>query len=350
MSILPDHSKVAEIAGSVVIPRFALRVEKDQTMRHLLCRRSFLKTTGLGAAGLVLGFQGTGCARGDETSPEPAIEGVPPSATSVSSDGRVRAEQLGWRLGCQAYTFRSFSFFEAVEKTAASGMGYIEAYPGQTLGKGASGTRMDVGLGPAERQEIKARLDAAGVKLVNFGVCRLVKDEDDSRKTFDFAKEMGIETLVAEPPEDAFDTLDKLCNEYQINLAIHNHAKPTHYWDYRTVLAVCKGRSPRIGACGDTGHWMRSGIQPLEALKALEGRMVSLHLKDLNEFGKQSAYDVPWGTGKANVRELLEELRRQKFQGVFSVEYEHNTPELMENVGRCARYFDGVVSELALRR
>ena len=65
-------------------------------------------------------------------------------------------------------------------------------------------------------------------------------------------------------------------------------------------MKVCKDRSKRIGACADTGHWLRSGLNPLECLKKLEGRIISLHFKDLNEKGP-SAHDVPWETGVCNV-------------------------------------------------
>ena len=122
---------------------------------------------------------------------------------------------------------------------------------------------------------------------MNYGVCGLSKDEDASRKTFDFAKDMGIETIVSEPGPDAFDTSDKLCEEYRINVALHNHPKPSRYWNPDTVLEVCKGRSKRIGACADTGHWMRSGLNPVEQLKKLEGRIISFHFKDLNKFGER---------------------------------------------------------------
>ena len=37
----------------------------------------------------------------------------------------------GFALGCQAYSFRLFTMFEAIEKTAASGAKVIEFYPGQ---------------------------------------------------------------------------------------------------------------------------------------------------------------------------------------------------------------------------
>ena len=50
----------------------------------------------------------------------------------------------------------------------------------------------------------------------------------DGRKTFDFAKDMGLETIVSEPGEKDFPKLDELCGEYEINIAIHDHPKPSH--------------------------------------------------------------------------------------------------------------------------
>ena len=173
------------------------------------------------------------------------------------------------------------------------------------------------------RKAVKQKLADSGVKLVNFGVCSLRRISTESRKTFEFAKDMGIETLVSEPAEDAFEMLDKLCEEYGINVAIHNHPKPSHYWNPDTVLKVCKGRSKRIGACADTGHWMRSGLNPIECLKKLEGRIICFHFKDLNKAGPD-AHDVPWGTGVCDVKGMLTEIHRQRIKAVFSIEYEYN--------------------------
>ncbi len=174
----------------------------------------------------------------------------------------------GWRLGIQAWTFNRFTLYEAIDKTASLGLDWIEAYPhGQKLSK----EKPDVIFGhnmPAEmKQEVKRKLADAGVKLINYGVVGLPNDEAKCRKVFEFAKEMGIETLVSEPPAEAFDMLDRLCRKYKISVAIHNHPKPQHYWDPDQVLKVCEGRSKWIGACADTGHWMRSGLNPLEAEK-----------------------------------------------------------------------------------
>lgn len=254
--------------------------------------------------------------------------------------GAPHAEKLGWRLGCQAWSFNDFTFYEAIDKTASLGLHYIEAFPGQRLGKEQSDVKFGEGMSAEVRKDVKKRLADHGVKLVNFGVTPA------SKPTFDFAKDMGIETIVSEPPFDAFDTLDKLCEEYQINVALHDHPKPSRYWNPETVLKVCKGHSKRIGACCDTGHWMRSDIKPVEAIKMLEGRIISFHLKDLNEYGMK-AHDVPFGTGRADMKALLAEVKRQGIKPVFSIEYEYHFGHSLPEIAQCVEYFEKVCTELA---
>jgi len=247
----------------------------------------------------------------------------------------------GWRLGIQAWTFNRFTFYEAVDKTASLGLDWIEAYPGQRLSKEKSGVNFNHDMPQNIRDEVKHKLNDAGVRLVNYGVVHLPDNEDKCRKVFDFAKDMGIETIVSEPPEKAFDMIETLCDEYKINVAVHNHPKPSHYWNPDTVLKVCKGRSKRIGACADTGHWMRSGLNPLEMLKKLEGRIISLHFKDIDD-----GHDVPWGSGRCDVKAMLKELHRQNFKGVFSIEYEYNWDKSLPEVRRCTEYFNKVAGKL----
>jgi len=294
-----------------------------------LNRRRFLATAGaLAATTSVCGLRGLASAE------ESALCGAP------------HAQKLGWRLGCQAYSFNRFTFAEAVAKTQSLGLHCIEMYPGQKLSAAKPDARTDQSLTPELRSEVKKILSDAGVKLVNFGVCGLSGNEADCRKTFEFAKDMGIETLVSEPNFDAFDVIEKLADEYQINVALHNHPEPSRYWNPDTVLQVCKDRSRRIGACADTGHWMRSGVNPVDAIRKLEGRIISFHFKDLNKYGRQ-AHDVPWGTGKGDVAAILKEIHRQGIKAVFSIEYEHNWDNSLPEIAECVAYFDKIASQLA---
>jgi sugar phosphate isomerase/epimerase len=290
--------------------------KREQNMN----RRSFLKTAGVlaTAAGVLT--------RDNLAEAVDAAKGAP------------HAEKLGWRLGCQAWTFNQFTLFEAIDKTAELGLKYIEAYPhGQKLSPSNS-TIFGPQLSGDNRKEVKKYLSDKGVKLVNMGVGPYDKE------AFEFAKDMGIETLVSEPKFDAFDAIDKLCEEYKINVAIHDHPKPSPYWNPDTVLKVTKDHSRRIGACCDTGHWMHSDLIPVECLRKLEGRIISFHVKDLNEFGPK-AHDVPWGTGRGDIKGMLTEVKRQGIKPVFSMEYEHKFT--MAELAECVAYFDKVAAELS---
>lgn len=252
----------------------------------------------------------------------------------------------GWRLSVQAWTFNHFTFSEAVEKVASLGFDWIEAYPGQQLRPGVKGVTMGPGLSSEERASLLKMLADAGVRLVNYGVVDLGKDDASCRKVFDFAKEMGIETIVAEPPEGMLDLVERLCKEFKIKVALHNHPKPSPYWDPERVLQVCKGRSAWIGSCSDIGHWIRSGIQPIEAIRKLGPRVLTLHFKDLNAFGNPEAHDVVWGTGVANVAAILKELDRQKYRGVFSIEYEYNWDNSLPELRACGEAFNTIALSL----
>ena len=202
-------------------------------------------------------------------------------------------------------------------------------------------------LAPEIRRELKKRLDGYGIKMVNY-YAPIDSNTEVFRKIFDYAKEMGVRTLVAEPPAEVFDKLEDLCDEYKINLAIHNHPESPNskYWRPENVLKVCEGRGKRIGACADTGHWVRSGLDPVECLKKLKGRIIAMHLKDVAESGRPEARDVPLGTGKAKYADVLEELYAQRFRGVMSIEYEHLSDQLVTDVAKCVKFVEDFANSL----
>ncbi len=113
-----------------------------------------------------------------------------------------------------------------------------------------------------------------------------------------------------------------MVKEYNIKVAIHNHPIPSKYARPETPYSRFKGLDERIGVCADTGHWMRSGVDPVEAIRILEGRIIDFHLKDLNDFGTKETYDVPFGQGKGRIRDILAEMTRQNYHGFFAIEHE----------------------------
>ena len=272
-------------------------------------------------------------------------EAPPVNLTKIKKTDLSGAEALGWRIAFQAYTFRGVTFAETMDRSAAMGVKHVEIYGGQKL-KAGSEVTVGAGMSDDEIAEMKKIAAAAGVKIVNFGVTGIGGDEAAARKTFEFAKKVGLETLVTEEREDKFPMLEKLAEEYKINIALHNHPKESYYWDADHVLKAVQGFK-HIGSDSDTGHWMRSGLVPLDCLKKLKGHIISLHFKDLDKMGS-AAHDVPWGTGEGNAKAMLQELKSQGFKGVFSIEYESGSgQELVDNVAKCVEWFGATAAELS---
>jgi sugar phosphate isomerase/epimerase len=265
------------------------------------------------------------------------------AGTSPQPDDSA-AEARGWLLGTQTYTFNRFTFFEALDKAHSVGLKYVEAYPGQKISADIDGT-MGPGMTAEQIAAVKQKLAQLGIRVTAFGVVGLSADEAESRKTFEWCRTMGVMVINTEVEASAFDTLEKLCQEFQIKVGLHNHPKPSIYWNPDTIVEALRGRSPWLGACADTGHWLRSDLDPVASLKKLEGRIVSMHFKDLNKRGS-GAHDVPWGEGVGNVPAILQELQRQKFKGPISVEYEHNWLNSLPEVGQCVQNFHRLTGEL----
>ncbi len=265
---------------------------------------------------------------------------------SLAAQAQTSADKLGWQLAVHSYTFRKFPISEAIDKTAALGIHYMSI--SGSVSFDGSNTVSTPTLSDEQMQGILDKLKADGLypKFVNMGVVQLPPDEAKSRKVFEFAKKYGIDTLVAEPATNALDTVEKLCREYNIKVAIHDHPKGhSIYWNPEAVLAAIQGRTPLMGACADVGHWMRSGLDPVECLKKLQGHIICLHFKDLNEM-KPNAHDVPWGTGIGQTKALMQELKRQNFHGAFCVEYEYHWETSQPEIAECVKFFNQTCDEL----
>jgi sugar phosphate isomerase/epimerase len=252
----------------------------------------------------------------------------------------------GFVLGCQAYTFHSFTAFDAIDRTAAAGGKAIEFYPGQSLSPDDRQTKVDVMASDETIAKLKARAAQRGLLIVNFGVVGIPRDEPGARRVFDFARKLGVPAITIEPSADQVDLIEKLIKEYDIAAGIHCHPKRAQkpeykLWDPHYVFSLVKDRDRRFGVCADVGHWTRSDVDAVAGLKIFEGRVISVHLKDIRESGNPDAGDLPLGLGVTNVRGILRELRRQKFDGNISIEYERDWENTVQDVAQCVGYVRG---------
>lgn len=250
----------------------------------------------------------------------------------------------GFALGTQAFSFKLFTVFEAIEKTAQTGAKVIEFSGKQKLLKDRPDVIFNHDSPPDVIASVQAKLKEHGIRAVNYGVVPIPTDEAGARKVFEFAKRMGLYAITTES-EGSLDLIEKLVREYDIRVGFHNHAqrpKDPGYklWDPKAVRALLQNRDPRIGACADIGHWQTTGLTALEGLRILEGRIISLHFKDRPALGA-GQHDVIFGTGITDIGVVLAELRRQKFDGNIAIEYEYNWTDSVPDIAQCVGFVRG---------
>jgi sugar phosphate isomerase/epimerase len=229
-------------------------------------------------------------------------------------------------IGFQSYSLRHFQQLELLLAQAEKlGLGYVELYRGH-LATDASPERIEA---------VKAGLKELGITVNAFGVEEFTADHEKNEALFRFGKELGVMNLSANPTKDAFPSLEKLVDQYDIRIAIHNHGPEDERWRRpEWILKAVRDLDPRIGACVDTGHYFRAGVDAVEAIEMLGARVLGVHLKD---FTKDSQ-EVIIGDGQLDLSSTLSALHNVGFKGPFSLEYEESeedpVPDMLEAVRR----------------
>lgn len=250
----------------------------------------------------------------------------------------------GFKLGAQSYTWRKFSLEQALARMQRLGLGYVE-FATPHLPPDAS---------PSQIEAVLNLCKTYGVRPAAAGVLPFVKQVDRNRPHFEFAKALGIRVLSADPTPDAFDSLDALCEEYQVAIAIHPHgpgANALHRWYSAEVIQeAVKDHHPLIGACLDTGHLIRCAqppfekkLDPAEQIRIMGKRNFGIHLKDHDNATRS---DVIYGDGALDVAAVLRALRDVGFDGAISIEYEANPDEPTDDVRACLEVVKGAVRSL----
>jgi inosose dehydratase len=232
------------------------------------------------------------------------------------------------RLGIQLYSLRGYPVDEALGHAKDLGFRYVEFYPGM----------YPLSSTPEQIAAMKRRLADLGLTISAHGVNGFGGDAAANRKVFEFAKAAGIAILGADPAPEAFDNLDDLVKEFDIRIAIHNHGPKHRYNKVIDVLRAIEGHDPRIGACADLGHFIRSGEKPTEVIRLLAGRLYGIHLKDFQDM-QEKTKGVILGRGHLDAAAVFAALERVDFppDGALSLEYEENPKNPLDDIRECMR-------------
>lgn len=242
----------------------------------------------------------------------------------------------GFVIAVQAWSFRHFTLWESIEKTATCGAAAIELFPGQVLGGPHGKLKLEPGLDDGIYRSILDHGMRHGVAPVSFGVTEIPKDPNQARPIFDMAKMLGLHGLGTESLT-AIDTIEQLSIDYDLRVGFHNHPKPTALWNPETIWKAVEDRHENLGFCADIGHWASSGLDPLEVVRKIAPRVRSFHLKD-RDSATEPGHDRPFGTGVLDLPAILEAALAGGFAGNVSIEYEYNWETSVPEIAQCVGY------------
>jgi type 1 glutamine amidotransferase/sugar phosphate isomerase/epimerase len=244
---------------------------------------------------------------------QPSLPPVGTASVRLEDWGQMRTAAspiLGWRVGVVMGSFRSLTFSEAAGLADALGVANIEGSSAQKLSPEIPKS-LDYNLAPGEVAAARDRLRALNLRMPAYFTPTMGPDESTARKLFEFAKALGIETIVSSPSPESLATLDKLAGEFGINVALYNRTQKETpaYWDPKSALRALEGRSARVGVSTDIGNWIEEGVKPLDGLALLKDRLIAVNLRDRSAPSSKGR-DVTLGSGVAGLGEFLREMYR----------------------------------------
>jgi sugar phosphate isomerase/epimerase len=263
--------------------------------------------------------------------------------------GRAAEKKLDWQIAVAAYTFRQFTFFETADKVAELGVDLVEGFNFQEISKDIPDKLDPLNMSDRDLQKVRDKLQASGVTLIGLYYGNFPADEAACRTIFENSKKLGAKYFVSEPKPERLPMLDKLAQEYGMIVGLHGHDKKhsPNTWHPELVAKQCQPFSPAIGAFSDTGHWIRSELDPSAGVEILKDRIVGFEIHDLHAFDA-TGHDVPLGTGVGKLPNMLETLARVKKGPVLlSVECSFNSEDPSPGVKKSIDFLDAQAIRLA---
>ena len=248
--------------------------------------------------------------------------------------GRTAPGEL--KLGVASYSLRKFSRPDAIKMLKDLGVKYVSI----------KSFHLPYELSQADLTKGGQEFRDAGLTILSGGNIDL-KKPDELRSMFDYAKASGIPMMICAPTQATIDAVEKLVQEYNNKIAIHNHGPEDKFFPTpESALKAVAGRDQRMGLCIDVGHSTRTGADIVEWARIAGPRLFDVHVKDLRDLlDKDSQCEV--GDGAMPIVALFKQLKAMNYQGGVMLEYEIKADNPFSGMLQSIAYMRGVLDGLA---
>ncbi len=242
-----------------------------------------------------------------------------------------------FRLGVQSYCFRKFPSLDGlIDCLKKMELSFVELWPGHQSFEDD----------PADIRQALDTFARADIRLDAYGVVGLGSDEAKDRRCFELCREAGLRSFSGDARGDALQRVDRLCEEYGVNVALHNHGREHALGRYDQLQAELDRTSPRVGVCLDTAWALDAGEDPLEGVDRFKDRLYGVHLKDFTFDDEGKPRDVIVGSGGLDLPGFLKRLDAVSYSGYLSLEFEGDPEDPLPAVSECVRVIKQAIAGL----
>jgi len=190
--------------------------------------------------------------------------------------------------------------------------------------------------------------DDAGVRIYAFKLPPTLEMPDaEYEYIWNVAETLGANHITMELPTDdkLLQRVARYAAQRKLTIAFHTHGQGGASGFDRALNA-----SDFTALNLDVGHYYGvNGESPVPVIEKYHDRIASLHLKDRK--GPASAGEnrgpggggpnMPWGKGQTPLVEILQVMKKNKYQFPASIEYEYDTPEgsdVLAEIKKCLQF------------
>jgi inosose dehydratase len=276
-------------------------------------RRQFIKLAGTGILAA-----GASSAYGSPISPLPQKKETSPDTFAI---------------GMAGYTFKEFNIEKTIEIMKRIGVTNLSL----------KDFHMPMNSTQEQINAVIGKFKASGINVYTVGVVYM-KTPEAVDQAFTYARMARVKLMVGAPNYELLPQVEEKIREYDIRLAIHNHGpdnplfpNATDIWDH------IKDLDPRIGICIDIGHTTRDGQDPSVDISRYKERIFDIHIKDVDKATKEGI-TIEMGRGIIDIPKVVATLRKIKYSGKCSLEFEKDVKDPLAGIAESIGYFKGVMS------
>jgi inosose dehydratase len=236
-------------------------------------------------------------------------------------------------IGMAGYTFKEFTVEKTIEMMKRIGVANLSL----------KDFHMPMNSNQEQINAIIGKFKSAGIDVYTVGVVYM-KTQESVDQAFEYAKMAGVKMIVGAPDYGLLTYVEKKIKTYDFKMAIHNHGPDNPLYPNATdIWNHIKDLDARIGICIDIGHTTRDGQDPSVDILKYSPRIYDMHIKDVDKATKDGK-TVEMGRGIINIPKVVETLRKIKYSGSCSLEFEKDMTDPLPGIAESIGYLKGVMA------